>query len=92
MTSCSYNQSYTYTGVDLIAKYCPNAKVYGVYGGSKAKSGIINLYRDLDRRRSNFTYLESQWGQILKKEAKNKLKKTSPERKKDLAVAKSFLH
>ena len=69
MTPCSYNQSYTYTGAELVAKYCPNAKVYAVYGGSKAKSGIISLYRDLDRRRSNFKYLESEWGQILKKEA-----------------------
>ena len=69
MTPCSYGQSYTYTGAELVARYCPNAHVYAVYGGSKAKSGIKELYRGLDKRYSNFDYLENEWGQILKKEA-----------------------
>ncbi len=66
MTPCSFDQSYTYRGAELVARYCPNAKVYAVYGGTEAKPGIQNLYRNLDRRYNNFTYLENEWNNMVK--------------------------
>lgn len=68
LTPCSNDQSYTYTGAKLLAENCPDAKVYAVYGGSKAKAGIKTAYRDLDRRKSNFTYLENDWYSFVKHE------------------------
>lgn len=66
MTPCSYNQSYTYTGAEIVAKYCPKANVYAVYGGTEAKEGIKKLYRHLDGKYSNFTYLENDWNNMVK--------------------------
>ena len=66
MTPCAYNQSYTYTGAELVAKYCPNAKVYAVYGGTEAKGGIKKLYRHLDTKYGNFSYLENDWNNMVK--------------------------
>ena len=66
MTPCPYNQSYTYTGAEIVSKYCPNANVYAVYGGTEAKDGIKRLYRNLDRKYSNFTYLENEWNNMVK--------------------------
>lgn len=69
LTPCSYDKSYTYTGIELLTKVCPDANIYGVYGGSKAKEGIKTLYRNLSKKSNNFTYLENGWSYFSKKEA-----------------------
>lgn len=69
LTPCAYRDSYTYTGVELLTKVCPDAKIYGVYGGSKAKPGIKTLYRNLSDKSNNFTYLENGWSNFSKREA-----------------------
>ena len=69
LTPCAYKDSYTYTGIEWLTKVCPDAKIYGVYGGKKAKQGIKTLYSNLSKRANNFTYLENGWSSFSKREA-----------------------
>ena len=68
MTGCSYAESYTYTGVDLVCKTCPNAKVHAIYQPSNAKQeGIADLYTGLESKYSNFSYDREEWDTYARK-------------------------
>ena len=68
MTPCSYSESYTYTGIDLLCRVCPNAKIHALYQPTKAKQEeIANLYEGLENKYSNFSYDREYWDVSLRK-------------------------
>ena len=65
--SCSYDEGYVFTGLDLVAKNCPNANIYLVYS-KNGKSQIKNHYASLDKKYKNVHYLSDKWYSFAKKD------------------------
>ena len=63
---CSYDQGYVFSGLDLVAQTCPNAKIYLVYS-KNGKSQIKNHYYRLEKKYRNVDYLDDKWNCFAKK-------------------------
>ena len=60
----NYEKSYLYTGLNLVCKNCPEAKVHMVYNDTKASGSenkLITLLKDLENKYSNYSYDSKYW-------------------------------
>ena len=68
MTGCSYDQSYTYTGLKILIDNLPDANIHMVYKPSnKSQTQLSNLLSVLDSRYRNFTYEIYSWDDYARK-------------------------
>lgn len=63
----SYDNSYTYKGIELICQNCPEARVHFIINESQMKgkeTQLIDLYKNLETKYNNFSYDSSEWNNL----------------------------
>ena len=63
----SYDNSYVYSGIELICKNCPNANVYFITSEASMQgkeTNLVDVYKGLESKWSNFKYASNEWANI----------------------------
>lgn len=57
-----FEEGFTYTGLDVVCKYCPKAKVHMVYNESGSNhDDLVSLLKGLSKKYSNYSYDAGSW-------------------------------